>query len=144
MIMRQVAGYSLWLGHTGDIRDLHGVLSAGIAAVVDLALNEPPENLPRELAYCRFPLLDGAGNHAWLLNAAVETVLGLLRSKTPTLVFCSAGLSRTPVIAAAAIDRFQGCPLAEALLTVTQSGPADVSPGLLYEIETILVRPKAN
>src|SRR5205085_1881187 len=36
--MRQVPGCSLWLGHVGDARDLRGVLSAGILAVVDLAL----------------------------------------------------------------------------------------------------------
>ena len=40
--MRQIAGLPLWLGHVGDARDLRAVLSAGILAVVDLAVNEPP------------------------------------------------------------------------------------------------------
>ena len=143
-MMRQVPGYSLWLGHTGDLRDPHSVMSAGILAVVDLALNESPATLPRELVYCRFPLLDGIGNPAWLLSAAVGTVLGLLRSQTPTLVSCSAGLSRTPAIAAAAIARLKSCCLAEALLLVTQSAPADVSPGLLQELESLHARPLEN
>src|SRR5688572_12689172 len=94
--VRQVPGYPLWLGHAGDARDLRTVLEAGILAVVDLALNEPPAAVTRELVYCRFPLVDGPGNPPWLLRAAVETVAGLVRSDTPTLVYCGAGMSRTP------------------------------------------------
>jgi hypothetical protein len=70
--MRQVPGYALWLEHVGDARDLRTVLSTGILAVVDLALNEPPATVTRELAYCRFPLLDGSGNAPWLVRAAAK------------------------------------------------------------------------
>src|SRR4051794_38928813 len=68
--VRRVPGYTLWLGHVGDARDLSGLLSAGITAVVDLALNEAPVPLARELVYCRFPLIDGGGNPRWLLRTA--------------------------------------------------------------------------
>jgi hypothetical protein len=47
--------------------------------------------LTRELVYCRFPLVDGAGNPPWLLRAAVETVAGFVRAGVPTLVFCGPG-----------------------------------------------------
>lgn len=107
--MRQVPGYQLWLGHVGDARDLRTVISTGILALVDLALNEPPATVTRELVYCRFPLLDGNGNPHWMVRAAVETVTGLLRSRTPTLLYCGAGMSRTPIIAAAAIARLTVC-----------------------------------
>ena len=40
--MRRIPEYSLWLGHEGDLRDLDGLLSTGVLAVVDLALEEPP------------------------------------------------------------------------------------------------------
>ena len=40
--------------------------------------NEPLPSLPRELAYCRFPLIDGPGNPSWLVRAAVETVAYLV------------------------------------------------------------------
>lgn len=136
--MRQVPGYELWLGHVGDARDLRTVISAGILALVDLALNEPPATVTRELVYCRFPLLDGSGNPYWMVRAAVETVAGLLQSKTPTLLYCGAGMSRTPIIAAAAIAHLSSCPLAEAVSAVVQSGPADLSPGLLAEVQTVL------
>jgi hypothetical protein len=136
--MRQVPGYQLWLGHIGDCRDLRAVLATGILAMVDLALNEPPATVTRELVYCRFPLLDGSGNAPWLVRAVVETVAGFLRSGTPTLLFCGAGMSRTPTIAAAAIAHLRSCSLAEAVSVVAQSGPADLSPGLLAEVQALL------
>jgi protein-tyrosine phosphatase len=135
--VRQVPGFPLWLGHVGDVRDLRSVLSAGILAVVDLALDEPPATVTRELVYCRFPLLDGSGNPAWLLRVAVNTVAGLLRSDTPTLVFCGAGMSRTPIVAAAAISQLRDCSLEDALNAVTQIGPIDLSPALLAEVEAV-------
>jgi hypothetical protein len=136
--MRPVAATSLWLGHVGDIQDLHAVLAAGILAVVDLALNEPPDTVTRELVYCRFPLVDGIGNPPWLLRAAVDCVAGLLLSRTPSLVYCSNGMSRSPIIAAAAIARVRGCSPAEALALVAEPGPADVSPGLWAEVQAVL------
>jgi hypothetical protein len=136
--MRQIPGYSLWVGHVGDICDLRSLLSAGILAVVDLALNEPPAVLTRELVYCRFPLVDGAGNSPWIVRAAVEAIAGLLRSRTPTLVYCGAGMSRSPTIAAAAVARVRGCSWSDALARVIQSGAADVSPGLLSDVQAIV------
>jgi len=133
--MRQVPGYPLWVGHVGDLRDLRAVCSAGIAAVVDLALKEAPAVVPRDLVYCRFPLLDGSGNAPWVLRAAVQAVASLLQAGVPALVFCGAGMSRSVCVAAAAIARVRGCPLAEALQLVARAGPADVSPGFLAELK---------
>jgi hypothetical protein len=132
--MRIIAPYSLWLGHVGDARDLRGVLNAGIAALVDLALNETPATVTRELVYCRFPLVDGAGNPPWLLRAAVDTTAGLLRSQTPTLVYCASGMSRSLTIAAAAIGLLDNRPLADCLAQLAQGGPHDVSPALWHEV----------
>ena len=96
--MQKLPGYRLWIGHVGNVRDPRELVEAGIVAVVDLALNESSVMLGRELVYCRFPLLDGAGNPRWLLRMAVDTVAGLLRSDTPALVYCSAGMSRSPAV----------------------------------------------
>ncbi len=136
--MRHVPGYSLWLGHVGDVRDLDRIHASGILAVVNLAINEPPASVSRELVYCRFPLIDGMGNPDWLIRAAVETVACLLRSETPTLVYCGAGMSRSPCIAAAAIARLRGCSASEGLAVALQSAAADVSSGLWAEIQGIL------
>ena len=93
---------------------------------------------------CHFPLVDGAGNPAWLLRAAVDCVAGLVRSGTPTLIYCGAGMSRTPAVAAAALARVSGLPPAETLALVARSGAADVSPGLWRELHAVFVKPLAG
>jgi protein-tyrosine phosphatase len=132
--MRKVAPYSLWLGHVGDVRDLRRVLDAGIAALVDVALNEPAATITRELAYCRFPLMDGSGNAPGLLRAAVEATVGLLHTQTPTLVYCASGMSRSLAIAAAAVARISNRTADECLGELARLGPHDVSPALWQEV----------
>ena len=119
--MRRVPGYSLWLGHAGDVRDVPGLLAAGIVGRRRSGDPGSPRAVTRELVYCRFPLVDGPGNPPWLLRAAVEMVAGLIRDDVPTLVGCGAGLSRSPCIAGAAIARVRGCPADEGLAIVLES-----------------------
>ena len=136
--MRQVPGRALWLGNVGDLRDARTVLAAGIAAVVELADSEPFAVLPRELIRCRFPLSDGGDNPPWLLRLAVESVAALLRASVPVLVCCSAGMSRSVSVAAGGVALAEGRPLAESLSVVVGSGPADVMPGLLMQLQQSL------
>jgi protein-tyrosine phosphatase len=98
---------------------------------VDVALGETPLAPPRDLTYCRFPLVDGAGNPAWLLRGAAQTAAGFLRSGTPTLVCCSAGMSRAPAVAAMALAIATGRPPEECLREVAGG---DVSPALWREL----------
>ena len=98
----------LWIGHAHDVRDPQLLFATEIAAVVDLAYEEAPAQLPRELVYCRFPLNDGGGNRPALLRQAVQTIVDLLASGTRTIVACSAGRSRSPIIAAAALSVYTG------------------------------------
>ena len=135
--MRQIPGYSLWIGNAADARDVPRLLGDGIEAVVALALEEPPAT--RELVYCRFPLLDGAGNSPWLLRMAIDTVVTLLTGRTPTLVCCGAGMSRSPAVAAVAIHRLTRRPPEECLRTLAELGPLDVSPGFWQELLAVEV-----
>jgi hypothetical protein len=133
--MRQVPGYSLWIGTARDARDVRKVLDAGIEAVVDLAVEEPPAALTRELVYLRFPLIDGGGNPTWLLMVAANTLAGLLHQRVPTLVACGGGLSRSPAIAALGLcfESYQRAP--DMLLRKVQAGAAsDVHPALWNDI----------
>lgn len=132
--MRRILGYSLWIGHAGVLRDPAMVADSGVRAVVDLALNEPPAVVRRELVACRFPLIDGEGNPPWLLQAAAEAVAGLVRDGIPTLVCCGNGMSRSPAIAAAAMALARGISPDEALELATRGGPADVSPALWRDV----------
>lgn len=137
-MLSRVEGHSLWLGSVVDARDIRAVLQEGIEAVVDLAINEPPVAYPRDILNCRFPINDGLGNATWKLRMAIETVASLLSQSVPTLVYCSAGMSRTPAVAAAAIVRFRKIPFEQALLLVSRDRPIDISPSLLSEVSQCL------
>jgi protein-tyrosine phosphatase len=134
----RIPGENLWLGHVGHAADLRALHDAGIVAVVDLALNEPPVRLTREMVYCRVPLLDGVGNPPWLLRMAVDVVVGLLRARTPTLLHCSAGLSRAPAVAACALAVGHDRDPDECLQELARSRTLDVSPGLWQELLGLL------
>jgi hypothetical protein len=60
--MREVIPDRLWIGNALDSRDVTGVLGLGITTVIDLAIEEPPIQFPRDVVYCRLPLIDGSGN----------------------------------------------------------------------------------
>lgn len=106
--------------------------------MVDLAAADQPLAVPREMVYCRFPLLDGAGNPQWLLRAALETTAMFIRLEAPLLVFCGAGLSRSPAVAAAALRLATGQPPEDCLRRVAETGVADVSPALWSELRTLV------
>jgi hypothetical protein len=133
--MRRIGERALWVGNIGDLRDVPAVMSAGVQAVVEVADCEQMALLPRELIRFRFPLSDGGDNAAWLLRLVAESVGALLRANVPTLVCCSAGMSRSVCAAAAGVAVADRRPLAESLLLVVGSGPADVSSGLLAQFQ---------
>lgn len=136
--MRQVAGYALWLGNAGDLRDTCAVMAVGVQAIVELADSEQIAVLPRDLIRLRFPLSDGGDNPAWLLRLAAESVAGLLRAEIPLLVCCSAGMSRSVCVAAAGIAIAETRSLSDALAIIVRAGPADVSPGLLGQFQQMM------
>ncbi len=133
--MRQVSGRTLWIGNASDLRDAPTVMASGVQAVIELAASEQLAVLPRELIRCRYPLCDGEENATWLLRLAVETVAAMLRDKVPLLVCCSAGMSRSVIIAAGGLALAEHCSLEEALKTVVAGGPADVSPALFLQLK---------
>jgi hypothetical protein len=135
--MRQVEGYPLWVGTARDARDIKGVLDAGIEAIVDLAMLCEPVTPPRELVYLRFPLVDGGDNPPWQLTAAVQAVAGLLKLGAPTLVACDGGMSRSIVIASAALWFLMPLKtsLDDVLAALAASGPCDVQPRLWTDVK---------
>jgi protein-tyrosine phosphatase len=136
--MNQIKPYPLWLGHAGDARNFRSALDAGIQALVDLSREEPPSEPPRELIYCRFPLLDGVGNEEGLLNLAIRTLAALIGMRIPTLVCSNLGLSRSPAVAAAALAIAHEESPEACLQRVLEHHHGDVSPGLWSEITHLL------
>ena len=104
--MQQIQPDLLWIGNAGDLRDPSALHRLGIVAVVDVAFEQPISNLPRELIYCRFPLIDGGGNDRSVLLQAIRTTAELITGGKKTLIACSAGMSRSPSIAVFALASF--------------------------------------
>jgi protein-tyrosine phosphatase len=138
--MTQIQPHALWIGHAGDGRDYARISEAGIGAVVSLAAEEPSGQPPRDLLFLRFPLVDGVGNKMPWLELAITSVANLLRLEIPTLVYCGAGMSRSPTIAAAALADRAGQSLEDCLRSVVASHHADVVPGLWDEVKVVLSR----
>ncbi|WP_146405576.1 dual specificity protein phosphatase family protein [Allorhodopirellula heiligendammensis] len=127
----------LFIGDAINARDLRQLYDREVAAVVDLAANEPPAQLGRDLIYCRFPLHDDGSNSPHLLRAAIDCVRSLLLNDVRLLVACSAGMSRSPVVASAAVSLLTGASLDDSLSTIVQDSPHDVSPAFLSSVAEI-------
>jgi protein-tyrosine phosphatase len=136
--MNQIVPYLLRVGHNADGEDFKALFDEGIQAVVQLAWEEVPLLLPRELMLFRIPLVDGPGNRPESIRLAITTVAYLVREQISTLVCCGAGVSRAPALAAAGLAKFTGKPLSECLQLVTQHRHADVHPALYEHLEGIL------
>jgi protein-tyrosine phosphatase len=136
--MRKLESYPLWLGSVVDAWDLPALHRAEILAIVDLASNEAPIKLTRDLTYCRFPVMDGNGNDLARLRLAVDTLEALMRAEVPTFLFCSAGMSRSPAVAAAVLARITGLPLIDCLTQITAGHAHDVAPGFICDVQAIL------
>ncbi|HEY2838589.1 MAG TPA: protein phosphatase [Pirellulales bacterium] len=132
--MNRIEPYSLGLGNAGDCRDATKALNAGIRAVMQLAIDEPLAHFPRETIVIRIPLYDGSGNSADDLRLAVTTLEHLLRTNVPTLVCCSAGMSRTPAIAAFALARIEARTPQDSLERLRVHVATDVSATLWQEL----------
>jgi protein-tyrosine phosphatase len=135
--MNQILPHPLWIGHAGDGRDYRRLLDLGIRAVVQLAIEEPPLQPPRELVYLRFPLRDGADNSDAILEMAIGALASLIRQRVPTLVCCGAGMSRSPAVAAFAVSLVTGESAEDVLEGVLTGRPGDVSPGLWDELKRL-------
>ncbi|MBI3462855.1 MAG: protein tyrosine phosphatase [Planctomycetes bacterium] len=136
--MNQITPHLLWIGHAGEGRAFPELADKGIRALVQLAFEEPPLQLPRDFIYCRYPLVDAAGNDPELLKIAVNSVADLLRREVATLLFCGAGMSRAPAIAAAAIAVVDRASPDVCLKRVHECHATDVTPGLWEDLKSLL------
>jgi len=131
---------SLWLGNMFDARDPSALFENEIQAVVDLAYEEKPAQLPRQLIYCRYPLIDGGGNDESVLLHAIQCVLGFLNSETKMLVACSAGMSRSPTVAAFALAAFLKTKPTEVIEKVSQLKGLEINGELWNNVDKVFPR----
>ncbi|QDT66926.1 dual specificity protein phosphatase family protein [Calycomorphotria hydatis] len=135
--MREITS-TLWIGNALEARDLKLIHDLEFKTVVDLAINEPPLSPTRELVYLRLPLNDGAGNSPALLKFTILSIVELLKSGTKTLVACSAGISRSPAVVAAALSIHQKLDYQEALTRIATNAPSDCSASLVTGIAKLI------
>jgi len=138
--MREIHPNLLWIGHALDIREPRALFDAEIAAVVDVAFEEPPAALPRQLIYCRFPLNDGGGNEPAILLYAVQCAVDLLASGTRTLIACGAGMSRAPTIAAFALAAHLRQSPEDVLLRIAETKSLEVKGPLWNDVAAVFPR----
>lgn len=138
--MHAIIPQKLWIGNTRDGRDARTLFDNQIRAVIDLAAEESPAQLPRELTYFRIPLLDGCGNDPASLKIAVTIVATHLDEGVSLLVCCGAGLSRSPSVTAFALAQSEGMSPHECLNRIRECQPVDVSPGLWNDLEQFSAR----
>ena len=133
-VIREAYSNLLYLGNAVEARNLKLLYDREIRVVIDLAINEKPAQLGRDLIYCRFPMCDGAGNSDAIICLALQTIVSALQSQLRTLVACSAGMSRAPVFAAVSLALFQANAPEQCLLDIISDGPNDVSPILWADV----------
>lgn len=137
-MLREILPDQLFLGHARDARDLRLLHDHQIAAVLDLAIDEPPAQLAREMISCRIPLVDGGENPPEKIVLAIRTLELLLENHQRVLVACSGGMSRSPVFCAAALALRTKRSLDDCLTQVLTDGPGDVSPPLWESVQRVV------
>ena len=136
-MIREIHADLLFIGNAMDARDLRLLYDHRIAAVVDLAVNEPPAQLARDMIYCRIPLVDGDGNTNAVIDTAIRSATALVQNRVRTLIACSAGMSRAPSIGAAVVAVLTERPPDDCLVDIIASAPNDVSPVLWSRVKSV-------
>ena len=144
--MHEIHSNLLWIGHALDVREPRALFDAGITAVIDVAYEELPAQLPRQLTYCRFPLNDGGGNDPSTLLQTLRTATDLLHSKTRTIIACSAGMSRSPTLAAFALAYYLSETPDDVIARIANIKSLELKPELWAEMLTAFnkLKPSSN
>ena len=88
--------------------------------------------------------MDGAQECRGVLAAAIQTLVALLRNRVPTLVHCGAGMSRSPVVVAAALAIVEGRSPDDLLRQIVAGQPHDVSPQLWQAVRMVIETQKGS
>jgi protein-tyrosine phosphatase len=138
--MHEIVSKKLWIANAFEARDLRLLGEHEVEAVIDLAANESPAQLGHQMIYCRFPLIDGDDNEPSLLEIAIRTTASMIERGIKVVVACSAGMSRSPAITAAALSLNSNREPDECLLEISRNHPHDVSPALWQSVKETLNR----
>lgn len=138
VLMREIVVGRVYCGNVGDLDDIAALRRAGVHAVVELAIEEPPSRAGREMIWIRIPITDGAGSAGQFVEMALRCVSSLVLAKIPVLVACSAGMSRSPSIIAGAISIAEDRDPDVVLQEVVRGASADVSNHLWHQVRSLV------
>ena len=95
--------HRLYLGDTNDAERLAAKNPAGIGTVITVC-EMPVERRHPDIRYLDFPIEDTAQLSSPRLGSILSAISCYI-SRTPVLVHCSFGASRSPIVVAAYLDR---------------------------------------
>ncbi|UIO99653.1 dual specificity protein phosphatase family protein [Halobaculum sp. CBA1158] len=111
---------SIYVGTESDANDESLLRNHGVDVVISLTHSNPETG---DIALVDVPMVDGPQNSYQAFAEAVETVVGHRENDRCVLVHCSAGSSRSPSVAAAAIPRLSDTTLDEAFEQILERRP---------------------
>jgi len=92
--------------------------------------DEPTGGYPDRVEVFDHPLIDGPKNDRADMKEAVEVAASALSDGKVVLVHCSAGMSRSPAVTAAALARHRGIEFTEALEKVRDTRDVNLHPAV--------------
>lgn len=108
---------NIYIGDKQDAKDSENLSENNIDTVISLIdENIVDRNHLNQRCYRSFPLLDDGANPQEQIDAAIYNVAGEIESDSNFLVHCAAGVSRSPVILAAALALVENKSFEEALI----------------------------
>ncbi|TKX54570.1 MULTISPECIES: protein-tyrosine phosphatase family protein [Halorubrum] len=131
-------GAGIFVGTRSDAEDESLLRDRGVDAVVSLTHDDPDTG---SVARVDTPMTDGPQNEYSAFVDAVETVVARREAGQRVLVHCSAGASRSPAVAAAAMTRLTDRGLDEAFEQVLARRPeVDPHDALVRRAVTFVAR----
>jgi len=121
---------NIWLGNAIELRNPKLLYANAIKCVVDVAYEEPAAQLPRDIFYLRFPLLDGEGNSPSPLRLALNATIQLIQEDEPFVVGCSAGMSRSPTLLSFVIAHCTGVSAEVVIERISAKRQLEIKPNL--------------
>ncbi len=137
--MLNIPNSDIWLGNTSDLRDIRSVLKHGVTAIIDLAIEDPLPTIPRATTYCRFMITDDGENNPANIHAAILAASAFVSGGHVAAICCSAGLSRSPSIAAATMSYISGDSPTATLELVSAVKHIDVNPAFWNQVVDVLL-----
>jgi protein-tyrosine phosphatase len=115
---------NLFVGTAADATDESTLNAHDISVIISVTATSHAGNAPAEVTLIEVPMMDGPQNSQDAFETAVAAVMSRLAAGDRILPHCSAGASRSPAVAAAALALHTDSELEAAVQQVLTRRPA--------------------